>query len=85
MNDSNKQINEQFAKQLLKALYKLDIPLGDLDNLILRTDDPATKEALFRIMSQIMETMLNELMVPIYRCHPSLGCASEPGAWLKEV
>ena len=82
MNNPNNQISEDFAKQLLMALYKLDTPIGLLDVLISKTDDMAVKESLTKIMSDLMDVTLNELMIPIYRCQPSLGRASEPGSWL---
>jgi len=84
MSNSENQIDEAFAKQLLRVLYKLDVPLGQLDVLISQTDDQETKVVLFGIMSEIMDITLNEMMIPIYKCHPSLGRASEPGTWLKE-
>lgn len=83
MNDMNNQISEDFAKKVLKGLYKLDEPIGALDLVISKTDDLELKNSLFEIMSSLLDITLNELMVPVYQCHPSLGRASEPGPWLK--
>lgn len=81
MNQIDSEISEDFAKQLLMSLYKLDTPIGALDILISKTDDTEIKDALFEITSEFMHIILTELMVPIYHCHPSLGRASEPGPW----
>jgi len=84
MSDLNSEISEDFAKKLLRSLYKLDSPIGALDRLISNTDDPDLKSSLVEITSSLMDITLSKLMVPIYRHHPSLGRASEPGPWLHE-
>lgn len=84
MSDMKSQISEDFAKKMLKGLYKMDEPIGALDHLMSKTDDLEIKSALFEIMSSLMDITLNELMVPVYQCHPSLGRASEPGPWFEK-
>jgi hypothetical protein len=84
MSDSENQISEEFAKQLLKALYKLDAPVGRLDVLASKTEDKDAKKIISEIVGEMMEITLNELMIPIYKCHPSLGRASDPSIWIKE-
>jgi hypothetical protein len=84
MSNLNNQISEEFAKQLLKSLYKLDMPIGLLDSIASKLKDDKDKELISEAIAGIMSITLSELMVPIYHLHPSLGRASEPGEWISE-
>ena len=78
-----RDISESFAKQLLRALYSLDKPIGMLDSVI--PDLPPGPHELVKIaIGDLMSVLLTDLMAPLYRLHPQLGSASEPGAWLGE-
>jgi len=76
-------ISESFAKQLLRALYSLDKPIGKLDSL-LPDLPPGPHEEVRTAIGDLMHVLLTDLMVPLYRLHPQLGSASEPGPWLGE-
>lgn len=80
--DSNSEISAEFAKKLLRVLYGLDKPI---DELSLLCEDIQSEELRMKIsdaLGDVMRTVLTDLIVPIYRQHPELGRASEPGNWL---
>lgn len=75
------QISEAFAKELLRALYKMDAPIGQLDT-ILTNIPPGKDRDNFKIaLGTLMGIVLSELMAPIYKAQPQLGTASQPGQW----
>jgi hypothetical protein len=82
MESTNSQISVEFAKTLLSALYRMDQPINELSEICGELPEGTLKERLFGATGNLMNILLSELMVPIYRQQPSLGTASEPGPWL---
>lgn len=85
MIEANSPISEDFAKQMLASLYKLDAPLGQLDAVVSGMQEGEAKRLMMDAVAQIMFITVHEMMAPIYRCHQSLGRVSEPGPWLQEA
>lgn len=77
------QISEEFAKQLLRAMYALDEPIGKLDSILGLMPEGEAKDRLVAVIGDLMCGVSDELMLPIYRARPGLGRVSEPGEWLK--
>lgn len=77
-------ITEAFAKEILRALYRLDEPTGQIDAAISGLPDGDAKRQLVEALGRTMDIVLSDLMVPLYAAHPQLGCANEPGPWLHE-
>jgi hypothetical protein len=75
------EISERFAQQLLRALYRLDRPIGKLDGC-LPDLPPGPREEVRSAIADLMGLVLNELMDPLYAAHPQLGTAADPGPWL---
>ena len=78
-------IDERFAKHLLRALYSLDRPIGEVGQCISALPPGPDRERLKTVIGDVMFIVLNDLMVPLYRLHPQLGRASEPGPWLNDT
>jgi predicted AAA+ superfamily ATPase len=76
------KINKEFAQQLLTVLYRLDKPIGQIDEAISDLASGPEKEKLIEALGELMGEITSDLMVPIYHEQPSLGSASEPGEWL---
>ena len=79
------KINKEFAQQLLTVLYRLDKPMGQIDEAISDMPSGTEKEKLIEALGELMAEITSNLMVPIYHEQPSLGSASEPGEWLDRV
>ncbi len=79
------KINKEFAQQLLTVLYRLDKPMGQIDEAISDMPSGPEKEKLIEALGELMAEITSNLMVPIYHEQPSLGSASEPGEWLDHV
>ena len=77
-------ISESLAKRLLRALYDLDDPIQRLDRFLSGMPPGADQDFVKSALGDLMGIITSDLMVPIYREHPQLGRASEPGAWLNE-
>jgi len=82
VTDSQNVISLEFAKTLLRVLYRLDDPLDELGCICADLSDGEEKTQFSNALGEIQRLVLTELMVPIYRQHPELGRASEPGDWL---
>jgi hypothetical protein len=78
-------ISEALTKELLRAMYKLDEPLGRIDEVLSGLEPGESRDKLAAALSDVMSMVLSQLMVPLYRLHPGLGRASEPGPWINEV
>ena len=78
-------ITEAFAKEMLRALYRLDQPIARIDGAISNLPDGETKRQLVKMLGHVMDIVLSALMVPLYAAHPQLGRASEPGPWLQDA
>ena len=82
MKDMSEKISVDFAIDILKALYGLDPYMGKISEVCDQLPDGDLKFKLTQNLGEIMGIVLSNLMVPIYRQHPSLGSASAPGSWL---
>ena len=77
-------MSESMAKSVLHALYKLDGPINRMSEVLVTLPPGAERDQLRKELGDLMLAILTDLMVPIYRLHPQLGRASEPGPWLSE-
>jgi hypothetical protein len=78
------KISIDFAINLLKNLYNLDIYMGEISEVCDQLLDDDKKNKLVQALGGLMYAILNDLMIPIYRQHPALGTADEPGPWLNK-
>ena len=82
MDEKRIKISEEFAKQLLTALYDIDQPIGKLDKICSSIQDEAVKREFVEALGDLVGEIHFKLMRPIYRQHPDLGSPDEPGPWL---
>lgn len=82
--DTQSEISEKFAQELLRALYGLDAHVGRLDKICSALPSGALKTECIDALGRLMQDVLSKLMVPIYRQRPTLGSANEPGSWMEQ-
>ena len=85
MTKSQTDISEEFAKQLLSALYGLDAHIGRLDEICSSLRDEAIKTRFIRALGDLVGDIDAKLMCPIYRRFPALGSPAQPGPWLEKI
>lgn len=76
--NESKDISMNFATTLLKAMYGLDAPIGEISKVCDQLPNGELKQQLILAIGDILGVISNELMLPIYKQHPSLGSVSEP-------
>ncbi len=77
-----RQISEDFAKELLMACYALDARMRDLEEDCLNHCDDQKRVEWEKTFSHLVTIVGSRLMVPLYQQHPQLGRIMEPGPWL---
>ncbi len=85
MTEIRSAISEDFAKELLTALYGLDAHIGKLDVIYSSVQDKAVKAEFVGALGDLIGDIYAKLVRPICKQHPVLGSPDKPGPWLHKV